>query len=138
MRDMERTRIRSSGSTFESAIGYSRAVRVRPLVVVSGTTAAAPDGPVGGADAGEQAREALRRIEAALEQAGARLEDVVRTRIFLTDISAFQAVGAAHAEAFGNSRPATSLIEVSAFVDPALLVEIEADAVAAEPSPTRR
>jgi enamine deaminase RidA (YjgF/YER057c/UK114 family) len=130
---MERTRI-SSGSPFESLLGYSRVVKVDRFVFVSGTTAAGRDGPVGGADPGEQAREALRRIEAALQQVGARLEDVVRTRIFVTDISAFMAVGAAHAEAFGDARPATSLLEVSAFVDPGLLVEIEADAVTAERS----
>jgi enamine deaminase RidA (YjgF/YER057c/UK114 family) len=120
----------SSGAPWESVVGYSRAVRVGPWVSVAGTTAALPDGgAVGGDDIAEQTREALRRIARALEEAGAGLEDVVRTRIFVTDISRWQEVGEAHGEVFGDIRPAASMLEVSALIDPALLVEIEADAV---------
>ena len=120
----------SSGAIWESVVGYSRAVRVGSWVSVAGTTAAAEGGgAIGGADVGAQAREALRRIAAALEQAGAGLQDVVRTRIFVTDISSWQEVGRAHGEFFGSIRPATSMVEVSRLIDPALLVEIEADAV---------
>lgn len=98
---------------------------------VAGTTAAADDGggAVGGDDIGQQTREALRRIQLALEQAGARLEDVVRTRMFVTDIGAWEEVGRVHGEVFANIRPATSMVEVSKLIDPALLVEIEADAL---------
>jgi len=120
----------SSGGRWESIVGYSRAVRVGQWVSVAGTTAAAEGGgAVGGDDIGEQAREALRRVRLALEQAGARLEDVVRTRMFVTDISRWEEVGRAHGEVFGEIRPATSMVEVSRLIDPALLVEIEADAV---------
>ena len=120
----------SSGVVWEARVGYSRAVRVGPWVSVAGTTAAADGGgAVGGDDLVEQAREVLRRIAAALEQAGAGLHDVVRTRIFVTDISRWQDVAQAHAEVFGAIRPATTMVEVSALIDPALLVEIEADAV---------
>lgn len=111
----------SSGSDFESTVGYSRAVRVGPHVVVSGTTAPGDDITV-------QAREALRRIEIALNQAGATLSDVIRTRIYLTDISRWRDVAAAHAEAFGEIRPAATMVEVAALIAPELLVEIEADA----------
>lgn len=111
-------------------IGYSRAVRVGAWVSVAGTTAAAEDGgAVGGDDIGEQAREALRRIRLALEGVGARLEDVVRTRMFVTDITRWEEVGRAHGEVFASIRPATSMVEVRRLIDPALLVEIEADAV---------
>jgi enamine deaminase RidA (YjgF/YER057c/UK114 family) len=120
----------SSGARWESLVGYSRAVRVGLWVSVAGTTAAAEEGgAVGGDDIGEQAREALRRIQLALEQAGARLEDVVRTRMFVTDISRWEEVGRAHGEVFATIRPATSMVEVSKPIDPSLLVEIEADAV---------
>jgi len=120
----------SSGARWESLVGYSRAVRVGQWVSIAGTTAAAEDGgAVGGDDIGEQAREALRRIQLALEQAGARLEDVVRTRMFVTDISRWKEIGRAHSEIFAAIRPATSMVEVSRLIDPALLVEIEADAV---------
>lgn len=120
----------SSGAVWEPVVGYSRAVRAGPWVAVAGTTAAAEGGgAVGGDDIAEQTREALRRIAAALEQAGARLEDVVRTRMFVTDISRWEEVGRVHGEFFGTIRPATSMVEVSALIDPALLVEIEADAV---------
>jgi len=98
-------------------------------VSVAGTTAAAEGGGgVGGDDIGEQAREALRRVRLALEQVGGRLENVVRTRMFLTDISRWEEVGRAHGEVFAAIRPATSMVEVSKLIDPALLVEIEADA----------
>jgi enamine deaminase RidA (YjgF/YER057c/UK114 family) len=120
----------SSGATWEPIVGYSRAVRVGPWVSVAGTTAAAEGGgAVGGDDIAEQTREALRRIAAALEQAGAGLQDVIRTRMFVTDIARWREVGQAHGEVFGAIRPATSMLEVSALIDPALLVEIEADAV---------
>ena len=122
----------SSGAVWEPVVGYSRAVRVGPWVSVAGTTAAAADGgAVGGDDVAAQTREALRRIAAALEQVGARLEHVVRTRIFVTDISRWEEVGRVHGEVFGTVRPATTMVEVSRLIDPALLVEVEADAVVA-------
>ncbi|MGO9250742.1 MAG: RidA family protein [Mycobacterium sp.] len=113
----------SSGSDFESVVGYFRAIRVGPHVAVAGTTGAGPSG-----DIRTQTREALRRIEIALEQAGATLADVVRTRIYVTDISRWREVGAVHAEVFGEIRPAATMVEVSALIAPGLLVEIEADA----------
>lgn len=120
----------SSGALWEPVVGYSRAVRVGPWVSVAGTTAAAEGGgAIGGTDIGAQTREALRRITAALVQAGAGLEDVVRTRMFVTDISRWEEVGRVHGEIFGSIRPATSMVEVSSLIDPALLVEIEADAI---------
>jgi len=120
----------SSGAVWEPLVGYSRAVRVGPWVAVAGTTAATPDGGVvGGSDVGAQAREALRRIAVALAEAGAGLEHVVRTRIYVTDISRWEEVGRAHGEVFGHVRPASSMVEVTRLVDPALLVEIEADAI---------
>ena len=120
----------SSGAHWEALVGYSRAVRVGQWVSVAGTTAAADGGgAVGGDDIAEQAREALRRIQLALEQTGARLEDVVRTRMFVTDISRWAEVGRVHGEVFAAIRPATSMVEVSKLIDPALLVEIDADAV---------
>jgi enamine deaminase RidA (YjgF/YER057c/UK114 family) len=111
----------SSGSAFEREVGYSRAVRVGPLVVVAGTTAQ-------GDDVTTQAREALRRIEAALTEAGAALSDVVRTRIFVTDIARWREVAAVHAEVFADVRPVATMVEVSALIAPDLLVEIEAEA----------
>jgi len=120
----------SSGTVWEPLVGYSRAVRVGSWISVAGTTAAAEGGgAVGGNDIGEQTREALRRIGAALDQAGARLDHVVRTRIFTTDISRWEDIGRAHGEFFGAIRPAASMLEVSRLIDPALLVEIEADAL---------
>jgi enamine deaminase RidA (YjgF/YER057c/UK114 family) len=120
----------SSGAVWEPVVGYSRAVRVGAWVAVAGTTAALEGGgAVGGDDVGEQAREALRRIADALEQVGASVEDVVRTRVFLTDIGRWEEVGRAHGEVFGEIRPASSMVEVSRLIDPALLVEIEAAAV---------
>ncbi|MDT5190013.1 MAG: hypothetical protein QOI28_2264 [Mycobacterium sp.] len=111
----------SSGSPFEERVGYARAVRVGPLVAVAGTTAP-------GDGIAEQAREALRRIDIALGEAGAAMADVVRTRMFVTDISRWQEVAAVHAEVFGDIRPVTSMVEVSALIEPDLLVEIEVDA----------
>jgi enamine deaminase RidA (YjgF/YER057c/UK114 family) len=115
----------SSGSDFESVVGYARAVRIGPHVAVAGTTGTGPAG-----DIAAQARDALRRIEIALEQAGAALTDVVRTRIFVTDISRWREVAAVHARAFGDIRPVATMVEVSALIAPDLLVEIEADAYA--------
>lgn len=126
---MDQRQVFSSGSPYEERVGYSRAVRVGSWVVVSGTTAMSSGGPVGGQDAAAQAREILIRIGAVLERAGAGLGDVVRTRVFLTSISDFDAVGRVHREVFGDIRPATSFIEVKALADRALLVEIEADAI---------
>lgn len=113
----------SSGSDFESAVGYSRAVRVGPHVAVAGTTGAGPAD-----DIAAQTRDALHRIEIALHQAGAALTDVVRTRIYVTDISRWREVGAVHAQMFGETRPVATMVEVSALIAPDLLVEIEADA----------
>lgn len=119
-------RVVSSGSDFESVVGYSRAIRVGPHVAVAGTTGAGPSG-----DIVAQTRDALRRIEIALEGAGAALTDVVRTRIYVTDISRWREVGAVHAEVFGQIRPAATMVEVSALIAPELMVEIEADAYVA-------
>lgn len=119
-----------SGAQWESVVGYSRAVRVGSWVSVAGTTAAAAGGgAVGGDDLVAQTREALRRVVAALRQVGAEPEHVVRTRMFVTDISRWEDVGRVHGEVFGDVRPATSMVEVNRLIDPALLVEIEADAV---------
>lgn len=127
---MTQRQLVSSGGAWEPVVGYSRAVRVGAQVWVAGTTAALPGGgAVGGDDVGAQAREVLRRIAAALDEAGASLHDVVRTRMFVTDISRWEEVGRAHGEVFGAIRPASTMVEVSRLIDPALLVEIEADAV---------
>ncbi|WP_432565640.1 RidA family protein [Kineococcus sp. SYSU DK003] len=123
----------SSGGAWEPVVGYSRAVRVGNHVSVAGTTAAAPDGPVGGDDVAEQTRTCLTRIRAALLEAGASLEDVVRTRMFVTDISRWEEVGRVHGEFLGHVRPASTMVEVSALIEPGLLVEIEADAVITRP-----
>lgn len=129
---MERTRV-GSGAVWEPVVGYSRAVRVGQLVFVAGTTAATPDGsPVGGGDAAEQTREALRRIGAALHEAGASLEGVVQTRMYVTDIDRWEEVGRVHGEFFADIRPVTSMVEVSRLVAPDLLVEVEAIAVVAD------
>jgi enamine deaminase RidA (YjgF/YER057c/UK114 family) len=123
----------SSGAPWESVVGYSRAVRVGSWVSVAGTTAGLDGGEVvGGDDIGAQAREALRRIGHALNEVGAELGDVVRTRIFVTDIDRWQEVGRVHGEVFGQIRPASTMVEVSRLIEPALLVEIEADAVVPE------
>jgi enamine deaminase RidA (YjgF/YER057c/UK114 family) len=112
----------SSGSEFEDLVGYSRAVRTGPYVVVAGTTSV-------GDDLATQTRKALHRIEIALQEVGASLSDVVRTRIYITDISRWREVGEVHAEVFGDIRPVATMVQVSALISPELLVEIEADAV---------
>ena len=118
----------STGSKWEPVLGYSRAVKVGNVVYVAGTTGADAEGHFA-PDAGTQTRQALKNIAAGLEKAGAKVSDVVRTRIFVTDISQWEAVGRAHGEVFGEIRPAMAMVEVSKLIDPAMLVEIEADAV---------
>jgi enamine deaminase RidA (YjgF/YER057c/UK114 family) len=122
-------------SEFETSFGFSRAVRAGRHVYVAGTTAATPDGPVGGSDMAEQTRETFRRIEHALREAGASPRDVVRTRIFVTDMNAWEIIAGIHASVFAGVRPACTIVEVSSLVLPELLVEIEADAVIADPGP---
>lgn len=126
---MERKRI-SSGTEWESKVGYSRAVQAGSHVHVSGTTATGENGTiVGKGDAYKQTKKALQNIDDALRETDASMEDVVRTRLFVTDIDEWEAIGEAHAEVFGTIRPTTSMVEVNRLIDPELLVEVEAVAI---------
>jgi enamine deaminase RidA (YjgF/YER057c/UK114 family) len=118
---MTQRRTVTSGSQYESFVGYARAVRSGPYIAVAGTTGA-------GDDISAQTRDALRRIEIALKEAGGSISDVVRTRMYVTDISRWQEVGAVHAEVFGEVRPVATMVEVSALISPELMVEVEVDA----------